>query len=219
METSKDPDSVCPCLSCLIPGWVFLLPYPPMTLLPSFSHLLFLIFFLLFSPFFFSFPLFLLPSQPGVTPPTSTVPLVTLPSPLLSIAVTMPSAAVAPPPSPLPVPVGVVPTIVSPPPPTPAPTSVPQALATVVPIISVVSAPPDTPMEAPPQVLVIDGRTHQKWMKWEFSQILKILELMHKVFFFFFLTPSPFLLIGPQKDVTKFLFFNLKCTSWSIVIW
>lgn len=52
METSKDPDSVCPCLSCLIPGWVFLLPYPPMTLLPSFSHLLFLIFFLLFSPFF-----------------------------------------------------------------------------------------------------------------------------------------------------------------------
>ncbi|XP_005927287.1 serine/threonine-protein kinase WNK1 isoform X13 [Haplochromis burtoni] len=91
------------------------------------------------------------PAQPGVTPPTSTVPLVTLPSPLLSIAVTMPSAAVAPPPSPLPVPVGVVPTIVSPSPPTPAPTSVPQALATVVPIISVVSAPPDTPMEAPPQ--------------------------------------------------------------------
>ncbi|XP_063356702.1 serine/threonine-protein kinase WNK1 isoform X15 [Pelmatolapia mariae] len=89
--------------------------------------------------------------QPGVSPPTSTVPLVTLPSPLLSIAVTMPSAAVAPPPSPLPVPVGVVPTIVSPPPPTPVPTSVPQALATVVPIISVVSAPPDTPMEAPPQ--------------------------------------------------------------------
>lgn len=133
--------------------------------------------------FLFSFPLFLLPSQPGVTPPTSTVPLVTLPSPLLSIAVTMPSAAVAPPPSPLPVPVGVVPTIVSPPPPTPVPTSVPQALATVVPIISVVSAPPDTPMEAPPQVLVIDGRTHQKWMKWEFSQILKILELMHEFFF------------------------------------
>ncbi|XP_063356696.1 serine/threonine-protein kinase WNK1 isoform X9 [Pelmatolapia mariae] len=91
------------------------------------------------------------PAQPGVSPPTSTVPLVTLPSPLLSIAVTMPSAAVAPPPSPLPVPVGVVPTIVSPPPPTPVPTSVPQALATVVPIISVVSAPPDTPMEAPPQ--------------------------------------------------------------------
>ncbi|CAI5636000.1 unnamed protein product [Oreochromis niloticus] len=92
------------------------------------------------------------PAQPGVTPPTSTVPLVTLPSPLPSIAVTMPSAAVAPPPSPLPVPVGVVPTIVSPPPPpTPVPTSVPQALATVVPIISVVSAPPDTPMEAPPQ--------------------------------------------------------------------
>ncbi|XP_026002711.1 serine/threonine-protein kinase WNK1 isoform X12 [Astatotilapia calliptera] len=90
-------------------------------------------------------------SQPGVTPPTSTVPLVTLPSPLLSIAVTKPSAAMAPPPSPLPVPVGVVPTIVSPPPPTPVPTSVPQALATVVPIISVVSAPPDTPMEAPPQ--------------------------------------------------------------------
>nr|XP_024661395.1 serine/threonine-protein kinase WNK1 isoform X11 [Maylandia zebra] len=91
------------------------------------------------------------PAQPGVTPPTSTVPLVTLPSPLLSIAVTKPSAAMAPPPSPLPVPVGVVPTIVSPPPPTPVPTSVPQALATVVPIISVVSAPPDTPMEAPPQ--------------------------------------------------------------------
>lgn len=166
-STSLSPHDFAPVLFSSSP-----LPY----LLPS-----------LFS-FLFSFPLFLLPSQPGVTPPTSTVPLVTLPSPLPSIAVTMPSAAVAPPPSPLPVPVGVVPTIVSPPPPTPVPTSVPQALATVVPIISVVSAPPDTPLEAPPQVLVIDGRTHQKWMKWEFSQILKILELMHEVFCFFFNT-------------------------------
>ncbi|KAJ4924799.1 hypothetical protein JOQ06_003749 [Pogonophryne albipinna] len=62
----------------------------------------------------------------------------------------MPTAAVA---SPLPLPVGVVPTIVSPPPPAPppVPTPVPQPLATVVPIISVVTAPPDTPMEAPPQ--------------------------------------------------------------------
>lgn len=69
----------------------------------------------------------------------------------------MPTAAVASPPSPLPLPVGVVPTIVSPPPPVPTP--VPQPLATVVPIISVVTAPPDTPMEAPPQVL--DSQTHQ----------------------------------------------------------
>lgn len=68
---------------------------------------------------------------------------------------------VASPPSPLPLPVGVVPTIVSPPPPPPprVPTPVPQPLATVVPIISVVTAPPDTPMEAPPQVL--DSQTHQ----------------------------------------------------------
>ncbi len=71
----------------------------------------------------------------------------------------MPTAAVASPPS-LPLPVGVVPTIVSPPPPPPpVPTPVPQPLATVVPIISVVTAPPDTPMEAPPQVL--DSQTHQ----------------------------------------------------------
>lgn len=71
----------------------------------------------------------------------------------------MPTAAVASPHSPLPLPVGVLPTIVSPPPPVPTP--VPQPLATMVPIISVVTAPPDTPMEAPPQVLVIDGQTYQ----------------------------------------------------------
>lgn len=71
----------------------------------------------------------------------------------------MPSAAVASPPSPLPLPAGVVPTIVSPPPSVPTP--VPQPLATVVPIISVVTAPSDTPMEAPPQVLAIDGQTQR----------------------------------------------------------
>ncbi|XP_029968900.1 serine/threonine-protein kinase WNK1 isoform X6 [Salarias fasciatus] len=97
------------------------------------------------------------PAQPSVTPPTSTVPLATLPS----IPVTVPTAVVVSPPSPLPVPVGVVPTIVSPPatpppllpppPPPPVPSPVPQPLATVVPIISVVTAPPDTPMEILPQ--------------------------------------------------------------------
>ena len=66
----------------------------------------------------------------------------------------MPTAVVASPPSPLPLSVGVVPPIVSPPPP------VPQPLATMVPIISVVTAPPDTPMEAPPQVLVRDDQNH-----------------------------------------------------------
>lgn len=66
----------------------------------------------------------------------------------------------APPPSSLPLSVGVIPTIVSPPPspPPPVSTPAPQPLATVVPIISVVSAPPDTPTEAPPQVP--DSQTH-----------------------------------------------------------
>ncbi|KAM9328396.1 serine/threonine-protein kinase WNK1 [Pholidichthys leucotaenia] len=91
-------------------------------------------------------------AQPGVTPSTSSIPLMTLPSPSPSIPVPIPTAVVASPPSPLPVPVGVVPAVVSPPPalaPPPVPSPVPQLLATVVPIISVVPAPPDTPMEAP----------------------------------------------------------------------
>lgn len=79
-------------------------------------------------------------------------------------------SVVASPPHPLPIPVGVVPTIVSPPippvppppaPPPPVPTPVSQPLATVVPIISVVTAPPDTPMETPPQVLVMVSQTYQ----------------------------------------------------------
>ncbi|XP_056280283.1 serine/threonine-protein kinase WNK1 isoform X11 [Pseudoliparis swirei] len=88
-------------------------------------------------------------SQPSLTP--SSVSLVLLPCPSLPVA--MPTAVVASRPSPLPLPVGVVPTIVSPPPPPPSPVPilVHQPLATVVPIISVVTAPPDTPMEAPPQ--------------------------------------------------------------------
>ncbi|XP_028253227.1 serine/threonine-protein kinase WNK1 isoform X2 [Parambassis ranga] len=100
------------------------------------------------------------PTQPSVTPSTSTVSLVTLPPALPSIPVTMPTSVVASPPLPPPIPVGVVPTIVSPPlppvppppaPPPPVPTPVSQPLATVVPIISVVTAPPDTPMETPSQ--------------------------------------------------------------------
>ncbi|KAM8740460.1 serine/threonine-protein kinase WNK1 isoform 11-T12 [Acanthopagrus schlegelii] len=88
------------------------------------------------------------PLQPSVTP--STVSLVTLPSASPSLPV------VASPPSSLPLPVGVVATISppSPPPPPPppsVPTPVPQPLATVVPIISVVTAPPDTPMEPLPK--------------------------------------------------------------------
>ncbi|XP_067345586.1 serine/threonine-protein kinase WNK1 isoform X20 [Channa argus] len=88
-------------------------------------------------------------AQPSVTPSASTITLVTPPSPSPSLPVAMPSAAVASPLSPLPLPAGVVPTIVSSPPSVPTP--VPQPLATVVPIISVVTAPPDNPMEAPPQ--------------------------------------------------------------------
>ncbi|TKS90865.1 Serine/threonine-protein kinase WNK1 [Collichthys lucidus] len=94
--------------------------------------------------------------QPSVTP--STVSLVTLPSPSPSLPVTMPTVVVASPPSPLSLSVGVVPTIISPPsppppspPPPPVPTPAPLPLAAVVPIISVVTAPPDTPMEARPQ--------------------------------------------------------------------
>ena len=67
----------------------------------------------------------------------------------------------ASPPSSLTLPVGVVPTIVPPPPPSPVPTPVPQPMATVVPVISVVTDPSDTPMEAPPQVLVVDSQSHQ----------------------------------------------------------
>ncbi|XP_037837166.1 serine/threonine-protein kinase WNK1 isoform X7 [Kryptolebias marmoratus] len=89
-------------------------------------------------------------AQPSVVPPSSTAPLVTLPSPS-SVLTAVPIAVVASPPSPLSVPVGVVPTLVSPPLPPTVPTPVPQPLATVVPVISVISAPPDTPLEAPPK--------------------------------------------------------------------
>ncbi|XP_056878927.1 serine/threonine-protein kinase WNK1 isoform X15 [Takifugu flavidus] len=71
--------------------------------------------------------------------------------------VSTPTAVVVSPASSLPLPVVVVPTIVSspplppPPPPSPVPTPLPQPLAPTVPIISVVTAPPDTSMEAPPQ--------------------------------------------------------------------
>ncbi|XP_036005248.1 serine/threonine-protein kinase WNK1 isoform X14 [Fundulus heteroclitus] len=82
--------------------------------------------------------------QPSLPPPTSALPMATLPSPSA-----LPTSVVPSLPSPLPIPVGVVP----PPVPTslPVPTPVPQPLATVVPVISVVTAPPDTPTEAPPK--------------------------------------------------------------------
>uniref|UniRef100_A0A1A8CWZ1 WNK lysine deficient protein kinase 1b n=1 Tax=Nothobranchius kadleci TaxID=1051664 RepID=A0A1A8CWZ1_NOTKA len=89
-------------------------------------------------------------AQPSLTPTTSTIPLVTLPSPL-PVSMAVPKAVVASPPSTLPVPVGVVPSVVSSPLPPLVPTPVPQPLATVVPVINVVSAPPDTPMEALPK--------------------------------------------------------------------
>uniref|UniRef100_A0A8C7XV22 non-specific serine/threonine protein kinase n=1 Tax=Oryzias sinensis TaxID=183150 RepID=A0A8C7XV22_9TELE len=86
------------------------------------------------------------PAQPSASPNTSAFPLATLPTPIA-----LPTATVASPSSPLPVPVGVVSTIISPPAPLPpppsVPTPVPQLLATMIPIISVVSAPPDYPME------------------------------------------------------------------------
>ncbi|KAM9705803.1 serine/threonine-protein kinase WNK1 isoform 12-T12 [Menidia menidia] len=92
------------------------------------------------------------PAQPSPTLPRPTVSLPTLPSPSPSIPVVIPTAVMVSPPSPLPIPVGVPPIVSPPPPPLPAvPTPVPQLLATVVPIISVVAAPPDTPMEAPPK--------------------------------------------------------------------
>lgn len=202
METSKDSDSFWSCLS-LITGWVYLLPDPPpVTLLPAFSHHL-LSLPSLFS-FLFSFPLFLfsdLPSQPSVTPPTSAVPLVALPSSSPLIAVTMPTAVVVPPPSPLAIPVGVVPTIVSPPPPPtpPVPTPVPQPLATVVPIISVVTAPPDTPMEAPVQVLVIDGQTQRKKKKRKLSKMF-----MHNFGLFLILWTSEFLNVRMPRSSLLF---------------
>ncbi|XP_070405089.1 serine/threonine-protein kinase WNK1 isoform X15 [Nothobranchius furzeri] len=89
-------------------------------------------------------------AQPSLTPTTSTIPLVTLPSPL-PVPMAVPKAVVASPPSTLPVPVGVVPSVVSSPLPPLVPTPVPQPLATVVPVINVVSAPPDTPIEALPK--------------------------------------------------------------------
>lgn len=102
------------------------------------------------------------PPQPSVTPPTSAIFLAALPSPSPSIPVALPTAVMASSPSPRPIPVGMLPTIVSPPSPPlpPVPTSVSQPLATTVPIISVVSAPPDTPMEAPPKVLVMLATTN-----------------------------------------------------------
>uniref|UniRef100_A0A3B5QRI8 non-specific serine/threonine protein kinase n=1 Tax=Xiphophorus maculatus TaxID=8083 RepID=A0A3B5QRI8_XIPMA len=84
-------------------------------------------------------------AQPSLPPPTSTVPMATLPSPSALPTPVVPSL-----PSPLPIPVGVVPTLVLSPLP-PVPTPVPQPLATVVPVISVVTVPPDSPMEAPPK--------------------------------------------------------------------
>ncbi|KAK5615014.1 hypothetical protein CRENBAI_007150 [Crenichthys baileyi] len=83
--------------------------------------------------------------QPSLSPPSSTVSMATLPSPS-----TLPASVVPSLPSPLPIPVGVLPTLVPSPLP-PVPTPVPQPLATVVPVISVFTAPPDTPMEAPPK--------------------------------------------------------------------
>ncbi|XP_014882683.1 serine/threonine-protein kinase WNK1 isoform X20 [Poecilia latipinna] len=84
-------------------------------------------------------------AQPSLPPPTSTVPMVTLPSPSALPTPVVPSL-----PSSLPIPAGVVPTLVPSPLP-PVPTPVPQPLATVVPVISVVTVPPDSPMEAPPK--------------------------------------------------------------------
>ncbi|XP_043964055.1 serine/threonine-protein kinase WNK1 isoform X15 [Gambusia affinis] len=84
-------------------------------------------------------------AQPSLPPPTSTVPMATLPSPSALPTLVVPSL-----PSPLPLPVGVVPTLVPSPLP-PVPTPVPQPLATVVPVISVVTVPPDSPKEAPPK--------------------------------------------------------------------
>ncbi|XP_015247905.1 PREDICTED: serine/threonine-protein kinase WNK1 isoform X2 [Cyprinodon variegatus] len=84
-------------------------------------------------------------AQPTLPPPTSAVPMATLPSPSALSTSVGPSL-----PSPVPIPVGVVPTLVpSPLPPVPSP--VPQPLATVVPVISVITTPPDTPMEVLPK--------------------------------------------------------------------
>ncbi|XP_061523678.1 serine/threonine-protein kinase WNK1 isoform X8 [Phycodurus eques] len=80
------------------------------------------------------------PQQPGVTGPTCTATSASLvPSPSPPPPVTLPTAAVALPPCPLPLPVS------------PLPVPVSHPLATTVPIISVVPAPPDTVTEASPQ--------------------------------------------------------------------
>ncbi|XP_061618109.1 serine/threonine-protein kinase WNK1 isoform X15 [Phyllopteryx taeniolatus] len=80
------------------------------------------------------------PQQPGVTAPTCTAtPASLVPSPPPPPPVTLPTAAVALPPCPLPLPVS------------PLPVPVSHPLATMVPIISVVPAPPDTVTEASPQ--------------------------------------------------------------------
>ena len=85
-----------------------------------------------------------------------------LPAPLPSLPVAMPTGGVASPPSTLPLPIVVGPALASLPPPPPPPVSAPngsQPLATAVPIISVVPAAPDPPMEASHQVQVTDSPT------------------------------------------------------------
>ncbi|CAL8322854.1 unnamed protein product [Lota lota] len=87
------------------------------------------------------------PAQPNVTS-SSAVAIAPLPASLPSLPVAMPTGGVASPPTTLPLPIGVGPALASlPPPPVAAPNG-PQPLATVVPIISVVPAPPDPPTEA-----------------------------------------------------------------------
>ncbi|KAK0135356.1 Serine/threonine-protein kinase WNK1 [Merluccius polli] len=109
------------------------------------------------------------PAQPNATSSSSsTVAMAPLPAPLPSLPVAMPTRGVASPPTTLPLPIVVGPALASPPPlPPPPPVSAPpgpQPLATVVPIISVVTAPPDPPTETPPQVQVTDS--HQYYCLW-----------------------------------------------------
>ncbi|MED6280306.1 hypothetical protein CHARACLAT_009406, partial [Characodon lateralis] len=111
------------------------------------------------------------PAQPSLPPPSSTVPMATLPSPSALPASVVPSL-----PSPLPIPVGVVPTLVPSPLP-PVPTPVPQPLATVVPVISVVTAPPDTPMEAPPKSASQSSELSQGQL--QPPQVLSFIESCH----------------------------------------
>lgn len=98
-------------------------------------------------------------AAPLVTPPAPTVVVASPPSPRPSI--------VSHPPPPLP-----PPTSSSSPPPLPP---VPQPLATVVPIISVVTAPPDTPMDASIQVL--GGPRAARWKCCSLSAVSASAEL------------------------------------------